>query len=184
MHSLSRTDALVLAIDLQERLAAAMEPTALAAFRKNAAILLEGAKALGVPVLVSEQYPKGLGPTLPDVAAALPPGTRPFEKTAFSCAADPALADAVRAAGRRQVVVLGMEAHVCVFQTVRDLVAAGHQVFVPVDAVLSRTTQNLGVGLDLARAEGAVLTSVEAALFDLLGHAGDPAFRTVSRLVK
>lgn len=181
---LSPDTTLVLAIDLQERLAAAMEPTALAALRRNAVILLEGAKALGVPVIVTEQYPRGLGPTLPDIAATLPPGTRAHEKTAFSCLDDPAIREALNATGRRQVIVLGMEAHVCVFQTSRDLVAAGFEAYVAVDAVLSRTVGNTQVGLDLARGAGATLTSVESALFDLLGAAGGDAFRAVSRLVR
>ncbi len=181
---LHRSQALVLAIDLQERLAAAMDPATLPSLRRNAVMLLEGAKALGVPVLASEQYPRGLGPTLPDVAAALPVETRPLEKLAFSCWAEPTLRAALEATGRRQAILCGIEAHVCVFQTARDLAAAGFQVFLPVDAVSSRTPGNATIGLDLARTAGAVLTSVEAVLFDLLGSAADPAFRAVSRLVK
>lgn len=181
---LSRDRTLILAIDLQERLAAAMPPVELAALRRNALILLEGAKVLDVPVIVSEQYPRGLGPTLPDVRAALAPSTPVLEKTAFSCLADDGLCAALAASGRRQIVVLGMEAHVCVYQTARDLVAAGYAVHVVVDAVLSRTTANTQIGLDLARGAGAVSTSVEAVLFDLLERAGGDAFKAVSRLVK
>lgn len=146
---------------------------------KAASTLVEGAEALGVPIVVTEQYPKGLGETAPEVAAHLPDGTEPLEKVVFS-AAD---ADGFDLAGRDQALICGIESHVCVSQTAIDLLEAGVEVQVPLDAVASRTDENKRVGLHKMERAGAVLTSVEAALFELLGRAGTDQFKTVQRLV-
>lgn len=181
---LDRGRAAFLLVDLQEKLAKAMPPDGLARVERNVLALVEGAKALGVPLLVTEQYPQGIGATLPAIRAALPEGVTPIEKVEFSCLSSPAVADALARLGRRQIVVAGMEAHICVYQTARDLAAAGYQVFVPYDAVLSRVDDNRRVGLDLAARAGAVPTTTESVLFDLLGRAGTPEFKAVSRLVR
>ncbi len=174
----------LLVIDLQERLAAAMPPADLARVGQNVRLLLETAKVLGLPVILTEQYRKGIGPTLPELLAALPPGVEPHEKMHFSCLADPGISAALRAAGRTQWLVVGMETHVCVYQTVRDLVPLVAGVFVPADAVVSRTAENRAVGLDLMGRAGAVVTSTEAAVFDLLHVAGTPAFKALAPLLK
>lgn len=171
-------------VDVQERLAAAMPPELLARMQKSTVALLRGAAALKVPVLVSEQYKKGLGDTLPDLVAALPTGTPRLEKLSFSAWADPGLARAIIGYERAQIVVFGMEAHICVYQTVRDLCHVGYRVHVPHDAVCSRDPENLRVGLVLSERAGAVVTATETVLFDLLGRAGSPEFKTVSALVK
>lgn len=181
---LEREQTLVLCVDVQERLGAAIPAELLERMRKSAAILLRGAAALGVPVLVSEQYKKGLGDTLPDLVAALPAGTPRFEKLEFSAWAAPQVAQAIIASGRRQIIVFGMETHICVFQTVRDLCHTGYTVHVPHDAVASRDPENLRLGLVLAERAGAVVTAVETALFDLLHRAGSPEFKAISALVK
>lgn len=181
---LDRSRTALLVVDLQEKLAAAMDPAAMERVQRNVVALVEGAKALGVPLVVTEQYPQGIGPTLPAIRAALPEGTQAIEKVDFSCAAVPAVQAELERLGRDQLIVAGMEAHICVFQTVRDLAAAGRQVFVPHDAVLSRVDENRRVGLDLAQRAGAVVTSTETVLFDLLGKAGTPEFKLVSRLIK
>jgi nicotinamidase-related amidase len=173
----------VLAVDLQERLAAAMEPEAMEAVARKASIVLEAARLMGVPVVATEQYPRGLGPTLTPVREALG-DLRPIEKTAFSCHRVAAVRDALAAHGPRTVVVLGMETHVCVWQTVRDLLRQGLPVAVLTDAVLSRAAADRRVGLRLAKQAGATLLSSETLLFDWLGDAASEHFKAVSRLVK
>lgn len=174
--------ALVLVIDVQERLCPAMPPDGLARLVKYTQALIGGAKELGVPVLATEQYPKGLGPTIGALREVLP--AAPLTKMHFSCAPDPGFAAALEATGRRQVVIAGMETHVCVFQTARDLAAAGYEVHVCADAVVSRTEEHRRVGLELCREAGAVVTTAETALFDLLGVCGTPAFKKISGMVK
>lgn len=146
----------------------------------NVATLVEGAKALGVPVIVTEQYPRGLGSTVPEVAEHLPEGTEPIDKVCFSAAE----ADGFNLGGREQAVVCGIEAHVCVSQTAHDLMGRGVQVHVVRDAVSSRTKDNRDLGLRKMEGSGAVITSVEMALFELLGAAGTPEFKAVQALVK
>jgi nicotinamidase-related amidase len=143
------------------------------------ATLIEGAEAIGIPVVVTEQYPKGLGETVPEVAEHLPEGTEPLEKVCFS-AAD---AEGFDLGARDQALVCGIETHVCVNQTTLDLLGSGVEVQVAEDAVGSRTDQNKSVGLHKMERAGAVLTSVETALFELLGRAGTEQFKRVQKLV-
>jgi hypothetical protein len=130
-------------------------------------------------VIVTEQYPKGLGRTVPEVAEHLN-GVKPIEKVEFSAAA----ADGFDPGGRTQALVCGIESHVCVSQTAHDLIEAGLEVHVARDAVTSRTAENRDVGLRKMEQAGAVVTSVEAALFELLGAAGSDEFKTVQGLIK
>jgi nicotinamidase-related amidase len=141
--------------------------------------LVEGAAATDIPILVTEQYPQGLGATVPEVAGHLPTGTQPISKVVFSAPA----ADGFDLAGRDQAIVCGIEAHVCVNQTVLDLLELGIEVHVVADAVGSRTDANREVGLHKAERAGAVLTSVETALFELVGRAGTDEFKRVQKLV-
>jgi len=176
----SRTALVV--VDVQERLAAAMPPDDLARLVKYARALLGAARELAIPVLATEQYPKGLGPTLPALREIL--SSPPLQKMAFSCGADAGFCGALAATGRRQLILAGMETHVCVFQTARDLVALGYEVQVCADAVTSRTDEHRRVGLDLCREAGAVVTTAETAIFDLLRLAGTPQFKRVAPLVR
>jgi nicotinamidase-related amidase len=146
---------------------------------KATATLIEGAGIIGVPVVLTEQYPKGLGETVPEVAEHLPEGTEPLEKVLFSAAE----ADGFDLAGRDQALVCGIETHVCVNQTVLDLLDAGTEVQIAEDAVGSRTEENKRVGLHKMERAGAVMTSVETALFELLGRAGTDEFKQVQRLI-
>ena len=180
--SLDRGDALLLVIDVQDRLASAMPAERLAQLQKNAGVLIRAARRLELPVMATEQYPKGLGRTVPALRELL--GSDPMEKLEFSCGANKAVARRILATGRRQVIALGMEAHVCVFQTVRDLLRGGFSVFVAQDAVISRTEANRAVGLRLCEKAGATLTSTETVLFDLLGAAGTPEFKELAPLIK
>ncbi len=179
---LDPTRAAVLVVDVQDRLTPAMPPDALARVVKYAKALVGAAKELGLPVIATEQYPKGLGRTLPELREVLP--SAPIEKVHFSCGADPAFAAALETTRRRQVIVCGMETHVCVFQTARDLVGMGYEVHVCADAVSSRTEEHRRVGLELCREAGAIVTTAETAIFDLLHRAGTDTFKKVAPLVK
>ncbi len=179
---LDRTKAAVLVVDIQSRLTPAMPEDTLARVVKYSRALVGAARELGLPVLATEQYPKGLGPLVPELRDVLP--SPPLEKVHFSCGADPAFAAALEATRRRQVIVCGMETHVCVFQTVRDLVAMGYEVHVCADAVSSRTEEHRRVGLELCREAGAIVSLAETAIFDLLHRAGTDEFKRVSPLVR
>jgi nicotinamidase-related amidase len=175
--------AVLLVVDVQERLWAAMPEDGRAEVQRNVLILVELARRLGVPVVASEQYPKGLGRTVAALDAALA-GAERFEKLEFSCAAAPAFGPIRDRLGRDQWIVVGMESHVCVYQTARDLAARGATVHVPADAVISRSADNRAVGLELCARAGAVVTSTEVVVFDALHAAGSDDFRAMSKLVK
>jgi nicotinamidase-related amidase len=175
----------LLVVDVQEKLAAAMPKDALAELEKNAAILLEASALLGVPVVVSEQYPKGLGPTLASITARLAPrGIAPLPKMSFDACSELAISRALTETGARNVIVIGMETHVCVFQTARELVKRGYATHVVADAVTSRRDENRRLGLALCERAGAVVTGTETVVFDLLERAGTSEFKAVSKLVR
>ncbi len=144
------------------------------------ATLVRGACAIGIPIVVTEQYPKGLGRTAPEVAQALPEDVGTIEKVCFS-ACD---ADGFDLRGRDQALVCGIEAHVCVNQTALDLLDQGREVHVARDAVGSRSEENRELGLHKVERAGAVLTSIETALFELVRRAGTEEFKQVQALVK
>jgi nicotinamidase-related amidase len=174
---LDRDRVALVVIDVQEAFRKAV-PSFDDVVRATAA-LVRGAEAVEVPVLVTEQYPQGLGRTVPEVADHLPRGVEPIEKVCFSAPE----ADGFDLGGRDQALVCGVEAHVCVSQTVLDLLDRGLDVHVAQDAVGSRFESDKQVGLAKAQAAGAVITSVETALFELVGRAGTEEFRQVQALV-
>jgi nicotinamidase-related amidase len=143
------------------------------------ATLIGGAEAIGVPIVISEQYPKGLGKTVPEVADHLPEGTQPLQKLIFSAAE----AEGFDLGGRDQALICGVETHVCVNQTALDLLASGIEVQIAEDAVGSRSEENKQVGLHKMERAGGVMTSVETALFELLGRAGTDEFKRVQKLI-
>lgn len=170
-----REDSTLVVIDVQERLAAVMP--ARERVERSLGILLEAAGRLGVPVVVSEQYPQGLGATTAAVAAKLPKGAVRVEKTRFSaCGALPLQ--------RPQVVIAGMEAHVCVLQTALELAAEGREVFVVGDAVCSRSEANRANALARLADAGVIVTNTESVIFEWLRDAGHEQFRTLSKLVR
>ena len=177
----------LLVVDVQSKLSAVMPPIEMAAVERNLLLLIELARRQHWPVIWSEQYPKGLGATLPALADALAApdlDVARIEKLTLACTDHPPF-EALRARmGRRRFVVAGMEAHVCVWQTVRGLRGHGHDVFLPVDAVISRDPRNHAIGVDLAARAGAIVSSTEAIAFDALGRAGTDDFRAISRLLK
>jgi nicotinamidase-related amidase len=144
------------------------------------ATLVRGAAAMGVPIVVTEQYPQGLGRTVPEIAQHLPAGVEPIEKVCFSAAE----AEGFDLGGREQAIVCGIEAHVCVNQTVLDLLDGGAEVHLASDAVASRSDRNRDLGLKKAEVGGAVLSSVEMALFELLRGSDASEFKQVQELVK
>jgi nicotinamidase-related amidase len=157
---------------------------------KHSAILIDAAARLGLPIVVSQQYPKGLGATVAPIeealaaAAAAGAALHRFDKLEFSAAASPAFAALAPALRRDQWIVTGMETHVCVYQTARDLAARGTAVHVVADAVCSRTEANWRIGLDRMRGDAATITSTEMVVFDLLGRAGTDDFKALSKLIK
>lgn len=179
---LQAADTALLVVDYQERLCQAMPRKALDRHVANATHLLTLAARLEIPVLATEQYPQGLGPTIEPIRSLLP--ADPHPKTMFSALRDPATAHALRETGRRTIVLTGMETHICVFQTARDLIASGWTVQVPADAVVSRAKQNWRLGLDLLRQAGAVITNTEAVLFDLLKEGRGEVFKEISRRIR
>lgn len=177
----------LLLVDFQERLAAAMPEAERPDCERRISILIEAFRILNLPVVVSEQYPKGLGPTVPVLETALAAGPlqlHRFEKLHFACTDDPSFTALWTRLGRKRWIVVGMETHVCVYQTVRGLRALGAQVFVPADAVLSRTPANRSIGLDLCTRAGAIVSSLETVVFDLLGRAGTDEFKQLSKLLR
>ena len=170
-------------VDVQERLFNAMDAARRDDMVGNVKILAASARRLDVPVLLTEQYPKGLGRTLPEVKALLA-DVPPLEKTAFSCAGADGFMDRVTAAGADHVILTGIEAHVCVLLTALDLLGRGLKVSVVADAVCSRRSANLEIGLAQARQAGAVITSTETVVFQLLGSADTDAFRELSKLLR
>ncbi len=180
-------DSLLVVIDIQERLARAMPQVPLGQLLANARRFIEAADAVGIPVMVTEQYPKGLGSTVPEVTQALSElsnePTR-MEKVDFSCMNVQTFRDWIEATGRRHVILIGIETHVCVYQTARDLSASGRAVHVPRDAVASRHEQDFLTGLNLIERSGGIVTSTEAAIFDLMERAKGPVFKTLSPLFK
>jgi nicotinamidase-related amidase len=177
MMKLDRSRATLLVIDIQEAFRKAVPSFEEVA--RGAAALIRGADAVGIPIVVTEQYPKGLGHTVGEVAEHLPEGLAPIEKLCFSAPE----AEGFDLAGRDQALVCGIEAHVCVNQTVLDLLDEGVEVHVALDAVGSRFPDSKEVGVEKARRAGAVITNVETALFELVGRAGTDEFKEIQRVV-
>jgi nicotinamidase-related amidase len=175
----SAGDTGLLVIDVQEKLLPFI-PDAPALVR-NIAFLIDGARLLGMPVQATEQYPRGLGPTVPELAARLP--NRP-EKVAFSCCAIPSVVETFHRAARPRVVLAGIETHVCVLNTALDLVNLDFQVFIPVDAVSARYRLDHDTALCRMERAGAILTTSETCLFEWVGGADHPQFKAISRLVQ
>jgi len=184
MDFLKKEDATLVVVDMQEKLMSAMPETESGIAVKNVKILLEAAKILDIPVQVTEQYPKGLGPTIGDIKESVGEGFSPIEKLAFSCARSPEFIEAFKDLGRSSVLLCGVETHVCVLQTAIDLVNDGYRVYVPADAVVSRKELDWEKGIGLMDKAGAFVGTTEAFLFQLLERAGTDEFKQISKLVR
>ncbi|MSP87040.1 MAG: isochorismatase family protein [Methylotenera sp.] len=169
-------------IDTQTRLVTTMPPEALPATIKNIGILAQAAMLLTVPILITEQYPKGLGQTVPELLAVTP-SIRPVEKIAFSCMAEPKISRQLTR-DRSQVILAGMEAHICILQTALDLLIAGKQVFVVEDAIISRNPANKANAIARMRDAGCMISNTESILFEWLGKAEGDAFKVMSKLIR
>jgi nicotinamidase-related amidase len=167
-------ESVLIVIDVQDRLLPAMQAPARTI--RNTKLLLDSAHECGVPVLLTEQYSKGLGHTVPEIAAAAR-GARTIQKMHFSCMEEPAFAEAFRALDRRQAVLVGMEAHVCVVQTAASLLEQDYEVFVVSDATASRTLESEAACRTRMTASGAHVVTTEMVVFEWLGKAGTDAFR-------
>lgn len=156
------------------------------ALERNIERLIRGMDILEMPVLVTEQYTKGLGPTEGAIRRALleTGGYSPIEKSCFSAYGCDAFVDELKKSHRKQILVAGVETHVCVYQTVSDLIERGYEVSVVADAVSSRSAVNREIALQRMTSEGAKITSTEMALFEILINSGTQEFRDISRLVK
>lgn len=173
--------AIALIIDVQERLFPFIAENEILA--KNIGILIEGLKILGVPVFVTEQYVKGLGPTIEPISALIK-GLPGYEKMSFSCCDDPSIMEGIALSGKDFVIVAGIESHVCVLQTVIDLKKNGYTPVVVEDCVSSRTLANKNTAIHRMRQEGAIFTTYESLLFELLQVSGTEQFKAISKLVK
>ena len=179
--SLEKENAVLLIVDIQERLAAVMGQKDQVV--KNNLHLIELAKMIDLPVMVTEQYPKGLGKTVPELQAALP-SYRPFEKMTFDCCGQPTFLPALKDHKRSTVILTGMETHICVLQTCLGLLKGGMNVHVVQDAICSRTEANWKTGIEFMREAGAVITCTETVLFQLLKVAGTEEFKKISQRIK
>lgn len=184
MPRLDRQRAVLLVIDVQEKLLPVIHEHKWVA--QNVERLVRGTQILGVPAIVTEQYVKGLGATVAPLRSALAEthGYRPIEKVCFSAQGCDAFRAQLEAFERKQVIVAGIETHVCVYQTIKDLLTAGYEVTVVADAVSSRTAENKEIALRRLSADGAKLSTTEMALFELLAVSGTDEFRAISRLIK
>lgn len=179
MIRLHRDQTTLLVIDVQERLLPVIDGHEELEVRIQTAI--EGATTLGVPLVATEQYPKGLGPTVPSLAGLL---ASPVEKLSFSCCGVEGVDRALAEAGAQTVLVAGIETHVCVLQTALDLIERGLTPVLLADCTGSRHRRDHEVALERLRSDGAIITTVESALFELVGAAGSDEFKRISRLVK
>ena len=171
----------LIVIDVQEKLTRVMHEKE--RFLENLRKLIQGAQALGIPIILTEQNPQGLGPTVPEVAN-LTPNLQPIAKFSFSCCGDQRFAQELTALHRKQVLLAGIETHVCIYQTSLDLLSQGYEVQIVADAVASRTAENKDIGLEKTKNEGASLTSTETALFELLKVAEGEKFKEIIKIVK
>jgi len=176
-----KEDCTGLIIDIQERLFPHIYQHA--ELLRNALILLEGLKELKIPLILTEQYPRGLGPTVEKVKLCVEK-YNPIEKNAFSCCDETNFITELKQSGRINVIICGIESHVCVLQTVIDLIQMGINPVVVSDCISSRKLSDKEVAIERMRSEGAVITTYESVLFELARRAGTESFKTISRLVK
>ncbi|MBT3200286.1 MAG: hydrolase [Phycisphaerales bacterium] len=177
---LKRDQAVLAVIDIQGKLASLIHDKQ--SCYDNIVRMIQAAEVLGIDVICTEQCPEKLGTTIPEISEHL--NVTPISKVAFSCCGQDEFVEALKRTGRSQVILAGIETHICVYQTARDLQNSGYEVFVLIDAVSSRTEANRKLGLERMQQAGATLTSVEMALFEMLGAAEGDQFKKIARIVK
>jgi nicotinamidase-related amidase len=171
-------------IDIQTKLADAMPPSEAKLMLTNATALLEASALMAVPILVTEQYPKGLGVTDAGLVNKLPETAQRFEKTGFSCILAAGFSEALAQTGRKQVILVGLETHVCILQSALALQSQGYQVYVVEDAVCSRKIDHKFYALQRLQQQGITLINYESVLFEWLKDASHPDFRAISGLLR
>ena len=176
-----RENSIGLVIDIQERLVPAMEESEV--FVENSKMLIQGLQILGLPLLVTQQYTRGLGETIDEIKELIS-DFQYIEKKDFSCCDEPVFAEKLAASGAKNVIICGIESHVCVLQTAIDLKAAGYNPVVVFDCVSSRSFDSVDLAAERFRYEGIMMTSCESVLFELTRGAGAPEFKEISKLVK
>lgn len=174
-------NSLLFIVDVQDRLVGMLKNGDEIA--KNNVILSKTARILGVPVVVSEQYPKGLGATIAEVSEQID-GANVYEKTTFSAMSMDVIRDRLAEFNRKKIILTGIESHICVYQTARALLEMGYEVYVVKNAVASRSSKDYRTSLELMRDYGARLTCVETVLFELLGSSRNPHFKEIQSLIK
>jgi len=179
--SLDVTNTVLLLIDFQERLFPVMHDKE--KLLKNVIKLVKGAKVLEIPLILTEQYPKGLGPTIPEIKELIP-DIKPIEKVCFNCTYEAAFNQALKTIKRKQVLIAGIEAHICVYQTAMSLARSGYEVQVVTDCVTSRDLDNKMMAFTRFKLAGIVPTTTEMALFELLKVAQGDKFKQISNIVK
>jgi len=180
--NLDANKAVLVVIDIQERLVPAMPEKVYRRLRDTVAMLVDVASLLGIPVVTTEQYPKGIGHTVSELSAAC--NETVIEKVSFGCCGEPTFLEALKATGRTQVLITGMEAHVCVYQTVLGLLEDGYYVHLIRDAICSRNKTDYLAGVANAGQAGAVVTTAETVMFQMLQKSTHEQFRAVSKLIK
>lgn len=171
-------------VDMQTRLSAAMPEGERASVLSSSIRLIDAARLLNVPVLLTEQYPEGLGPTEEELTKRLPENIRIFDKTGFSCCSSDGFCKTLDEIRRRQVILFGQEAHVCVLQTTMDLLSRGFQVFVVEDAIISRKTEHKFNAVQRMLQQGATITNHESVLFEWVKNASHPSFKAISTMLR
>ncbi len=178
---LDKNEAVLAVVDIQEKLASVMKD--IQKVISNAVHLIEASKILNIPILLTEQYPKGLGTTVEEIKKALP-YYKPIEKLFFSCCRETAFLNELSLLKKKKIIITGIETHVCVLQTCLDLINNGYVVHIVKDAVCSRTAENHETALNLMRDMGSVVSCTETVLFQLLQKAGSEEFKTISKRIK
>lgn len=181
MNTLSAENSLVLIIDIQDRLVAALNKDVIV---ENSVKVASAAKALNIPVILTEQYPKGLGHTVQRLTDVLPEGSEVVEKTYFNALLEDGMLDKIKSYGKKQIVIFGIETHICVHQTASALVEEGFEVYVIKDACASRNKYEFKQGIEAMVANGVKVSCVEIALFEWLKDAKNPKFKEVQALIK
>lgn len=179
-----REESILLIVDIQERLCAVMPPDAREMVFRNAGILLQAAERLGIPTFLSEQYPKGLGPTESAVLKNLGEQVQRFEKTSFSCCGAEVFGTSLHATNRHQIVLAGMEAHVCVLQSAMECHSTGFEVYVVEDAVCSRNPAHRQNALRRLDNSGVIVTNTESVVFEWLHDSRHEHFKALSALLR
>lgn len=181
MNVLTPENSLLLIIDVQEKLVNALDKNIIV---KRVSNLAKSARLLEIPVIVTEQYPKGLGATVQEISSELSEDTAVFEKTSFNALAEDGVLDKIKSYGKTQIVICGIETHICVHQTAAALLREGFEVYVVKDACASRNKYEFKQGIELMETNGAKVTCVEIVLFEWLKTAKNPHFKEIQVLIK